>query len=357
VREGRYGLADRLIHWMAFHSVPIQIALADLEETLFASTLEHVPIARPVFVTSLPRCGTTLLLDLLSEHGAFATHRYSDMPFACCPMLWNLLTRWSRRRGVKRERAHGDGVLVDWDSPEGFEEILWRAFFPHHYESGRIALWDERPPEVTFTDFLRQHMRKIIALRGRTRTPGMRYLSKNNANIARTRWLGKAFTDATVLIPFRHPVAHIRSSRRQHKNFGDLQRRDPFALRYMRYVGHFEFGELLKPIAFDGAPIGGVRPSSDAFEFWQAYWCSAFNHLFQQPSERIVFLDYDRLCAKPTESLTLLAERLDVAAEHEWLQAAQRIRTPTTYDAVGHAPDAATQTLYERLLASALNRG
>lgn len=38
---------------------------------------------------------------------------------------------------------------------------------------------------------------------------------------------------------------------RQHQNFLDLHERDKFACKYMKAIGHFDFGKNLKPIDFD----------------------------------------------------------------------------------------------------------
>ena len=39
----------------------------------------------------------------------------------------------SRRDIAKTERAHGDDVLVDADSPESFDEVFWRIFTGDEY--------------------------------------------------------------------------------------------------------------------------------------------------------------------------------------------------------------------------------
>ncbi len=131
-----YSRLDRWLHHLAFKAITPQKAMADIEESLFATRLEPLAVTRPVFITSLPRAGTTLLLELLAGTDRFATHTYRDMPFVLCPLLWERLSSGFRTSDPLRERAHGDGISINSDSPEAFEEILWKAFWPRNYRSG-----------------------------------------------------------------------------------------------------------------------------------------------------------------------------------------------------------------------------
>ena len=57
----------------------------------------------------------------------FETLTYRDMPFILAPLLWDKISRPLRKAGEKVERAHGDGMMVSFDSPEAFEEVVWLA--------------------------------------------------------------------------------------------------------------------------------------------------------------------------------------------------------------------------------------
>lgn len=331
----RYSRADRALHRLAFSTIEVQKALADIEDRLHARRLAAIPLERPVFVTSLPRAGTTLLLEALYETGAFAAHSYRRMPFLFIPLLWDALSRRLRVSGAPVERAHGDGMTAGFDSVEAFEEALWRAFWPDHYRPDRILPWraDERDPGGEFEDFLRNHLRKIVALH----PAPARYLSKNNGNAARVPLLLSLFPDATVLIPFREPVAHAASMLRQHRNFAALHARDTFARRYMRDLGHFDFGANFAPIDFDGwldAP--GIEPPEEA-NLWLRYWNAAFAHLLAQAEAdaRVVLVDYDACCTDTKRGLAHIADAiaLDGAARKRLGAQAGRFRPPTNYDA------------------------
>ena len=58
-----YSGVDRALHRVAFATYEVQADLADIEDRLYASHLGSLTNQRPVFITSLPRAGTTLLLE------------------------------------------------------------------------------------------------------------------------------------------------------------------------------------------------------------------------------------------------------------------------------------------------------
>ena len=77
------------MHRAAFAGIGLQKIVADLEDTVFASRFAAISCDRPIFITSLPRAGTTLLLEILSQLPATATHTYRNMPFLLCPLIWD----------------------------------------------------------------------------------------------------------------------------------------------------------------------------------------------------------------------------------------------------------------------------
>src|SRR5262245_24884616 len=149
-----YSRLDRLLLRLAFSNLELQKSLADIEDRMHARRIESIAIEKPVFITGLPRAGTTLMLDVLVGNSEeFATHTYRCMPFVLCPILWESVSRGFRRVGEKRERVHGDGMSVSYDSPEAFEEVLWKAFWPQKYRADRIDLWSGNDRQAEFEDF------------------------------------------------------------------------------------------------------------------------------------------------------------------------------------------------------------
>src|SRR5262245_60775259 len=181
--SNNYSFVDRALHYFAFGAPFVQKALCELENDLFKGELERVVSSNEVFVTGLPRAGTTLVLELLYGTGEFETLTYRDMPFILAPLLWGKISGPLRKAGEKVERAHGDGMMVSFESPEAFEEVVWLAFLRRaivneHTLSpvARAAVTEE------LASALQGSVRKLLL---RARAPGgstkPRYLSKNNA--------------------------------------------------------------------------------------------------------------------------------------------------------------------------------
>lgn len=326
--RNNYSAVDRLLHDLAFRGTGAQKMAADLEDHIYARQLDGVSPRRPVFVTALPRAGTTLLLEVLATLPGFAAHSYRDMPFVLCPLIWHRLSRSFQRPAVHQPRAHGDGMEVGFDSPEAFEEVIWRAFWPDSYRKDRIIPWSASDSVPDFDDFFRRHLQKLIFLRGNTDQKTGRYVSKNNANIARIPLLLRMFPDCLIVVPFRDPADHTASLLRQHLNFQRLHRADGFARRYMESIGHLEFGEALRPIDFGNWLDRSGRATPENINFWLAYWLAAYGDLLSCKSDKLCFFDYDAACAAPDAALARLAEKLALDSAAPLRDQAVRFRPP-----------------------------
>lgn len=351
--ENRYGFLDRILHRFAFATSAGQAALADVEDLLYSSRLAEIEVSQPVFVTALPRAGTTVLLNLIAALREFGSHTYRDMPFLVCPMLWSRFSARFMRSEAPRQRAHGDGLLVSTDSPEAFEEVLWKLFWPRHYRADRIEPWPALDDDQ-FRSFLLNHMKKIALLRCSQHAGKRRYVSKNNLNIARVPALADLMPSASILIPFRDPLQQAASMLRQHLRFLEIHASDRFAKAYMAAVGHFDFGANLKPIDFTGWLDDRRCQDATTPGFWLEYWVAAYRHLLEQHGEeRIHFLSYDSLSHRPAESLARLAETLDVEDSARFCAQADTLQPAKPHDVPTHSIPAdlleEATTLYVRL--------
>ncbi len=356
-----YSALDRFVHRMAFASTGLQKAIADIEDRLYAKAFSETPLTRPVFLTSLPRAGTTLFLNVLYNTGAFATHTYREMPFVMIPWLWHTITRPFYKEGSTFERAHGDGMMIDYDSVEAFEEIVWKAFWPKHYLVDRIKPWvaDAVDPDEAFPEFFSRHMQKVIALQlEKASSPGQsfRYLSKNNANIARLPLLARLYPDALFLVPFRNPVNHVASLMRQHERFLQIHVTDAFAMRYMRDIGHYEFGANLKPINFKGWLDADYPEDVTRSAFWFAYWCAAYEALLVDAPENLILVSYDACCENPAPVLSALGQALELEAPQTLTDQVDRFRPPKKYGAEAPTVDAPLKTRVEACYAELSQR-
>lgn len=347
--RGAYSTMDRLLHRVAFATPTLQLGLADAEDSLFRADIGATEDKPPLFITSLPRAGTTVVLNALHDLPGTATHLYRDMPFVMAPLAWSRMAGGFQKDATLTERAHGDGLKVGYDSPEAFEEVIWRAFWPDHFGAERIALWGENDAQAEARAFFKRHFRKIAAVRGR---PGARYMSKNNGNIARLDLIPALFSDAQIVVPLRSPAEHAASLHRQHLNFTAQHAADPFVKRYMRDIGHLEFGALHRPIGFAGfdqikAGFGPKDPS-----YWLAYWIAAMDTVLAR-AERLHLLPQERLGTTADTTLNALCRRLGLPTEEADFQAHFR---PIASDTDRALFDAALLTRAEDLYADLCRR-
>lgn len=303
--EVRYTGVEKVLHLLAFATRDIQVLVSKLEDKLLLKPTAQQP-HQPVFISGLPRAGTTLLMDLCFNTGAFATHTYRDMPFVLVPLLWRKFSNRFMRKSSEVERSHGDGMLVNLDSPEAFEEVLWMTYWQDQYHNQQISTW---PPycKSRFDDFFIRHQHKLAA----TLSSGgvsKRYLSKNNLNIARVEFVLEMIPDAKFVIPFRQPTLHCQSLRRQHVNFLDIHSQDEFSRLYMAGIGHFDFGHNLKPVNFEQWLSTASAGSAEELTYWYEYWCACYAHLLSIKSDRVCFVDFDRLCQQPERELNRIAD-------------------------------------------------
>ena len=326
--DERYGILDRLLFRIAFRGGTAQHAMADVEEMMYKDELAGMTADDPVFITSLPRAGTTILLKLLWNTEAFATHTYQDMPFVLCPLLWSQFSGRFAEADTERERAHGDGLTVSGTSPEAFEDMVWKHFWPEHYRDDRIRPWTAKDTNREFDTFFETHMRKMTAVRQENGDDGRRYLSKNNLNIARLAAPPSPMQDGTFLIPFRDPIQQAASMSRQHERFLEIHEEDDFVREYMEAIGHHEFGKGLRPVNFDDWLSGASEP--ETLTFWVQYWVAAYQHIVQHTRENIHLISYARLTQHPTESLQQLASLLNLPSSDLTSQADQ-LRAPRTH--------------------------
>lgn len=309
-----YSVMDRLLHWLAFSTPSIQLTAVDIEKSVYGSVYETVVGDKPIFITSLPRAGTTLMLEALHRFPSLATHTYREMPFVMAPICWSRLSSAFRKRVEPHERAHGDGMQVGYDSPEAFEEILWRVFWPEKYSDTGIELWGADDIKDDARTFFVEHMKKIIALRRPDRITDGRYLSKNNYNICRLDLIGRMFPEAKIIVPVRHPLEQAASLLRQHRNFLEMHKNEPFSRRYMADLGHYEFGDLHRPIAFSGIDklLSNRNPLN--IDYWLAYWIAAFEYVFAR-RDKVMLISYESTCVDGSRALANICAQLEIPEE------------------------------------------
>jgi hypothetical protein len=278
------------------------------------------------------------------------------MPFVLCPLIWSRYTGQFAGEIEPTERAHGDGLEVSGESPEAFEEMIWKHFWPEHYREGHIHPWRPGDENEEFNSFFQAHMRKVIALRteekgGENPSEGRRYLSKNNLYIARLGARPEPLGRGTILIPFRDPVQQAASMHRQHERFFQIHEEDDFVREYMEAIGHHEFGKGLKPVNFDGW-LDGETGNPQDLSFWLRYWTVAYQFILAHARESTVLVSYARLTEEPETVLSRLAGVLELPTD-VLAPMATELRAPRTHSVPqDELPDALrrdAREIYEEL--------
>jgi hypothetical protein len=305
-----YNAVERALHHLALGSRPIAEISFDLNLLLSSNKNELEDDDRHVFVSGLARAGTTIIMRRLHETGLFRSLTYRDMPFVLCPNLWQRLSGLSRRNIEAVERAHGDGLTVDADSPEALDEVFWRVFAAEAYIRD-----DHLCPHGVDTELIERFRRYIACVLRSQRSTHMkrRYLSKNNNNILRLNLLQAAFPRSTIVIPFRCPVQHANSLLIQHVNFCRLQGEDRFIRSYMTWLAHHEFGLEHRPFWLEsGRPFQRSAYPTSSINYWLEMWLRTYGWLRDHRPGGSIFVGYEDLCSDPAEWRHIL-ERLGVA--------------------------------------------
>ena len=124
----------------------------------------------------------------------------------------------------------------------------------------------------------------------------------------------RLFQDGVILIPFRHPLDQAESLLRQHRRFLDIHGREAFSRQYMEDIGHLEFGELHRPIQFEGTSELTGLYSKNTLEYWIAYWVVAFTHVLRH-EDQVVMVSYEKCCADVGSAVVAIAQNLAVGRD------------------------------------------
>ena len=260
-----YSNIQKFLHDFIHSKKIINKSLFELEKLIYLKN-KDIKNQSHVFITGLPRSGTTSLLNFLFSSGEYASLKYRNMPFVLSP---NLSKLFHKKNITKKERLHGDGIDFDNNSPEAFDEI----FFDNNEE------------------FVKNEIVNYIQLISLSNNK-TKYLSKNNLNYKRVDLIQSIFPNSIFLIPIREPLQHANSLLNQHLHFSQLQKEDDFIRRYMKYLRHNEFGldhkPWNKPIHFNDL---------NNINYWLEQWNLFYDFIYKklQSYENCYFVIYEEL--------------------------------------------------------------
>lgn len=215
-----YSTIQKFLHDFILSKKIINKSLFEIEKIIYLKNKDIINQSH-VFITGLPRSGSTSILNFLFSSSEYASLIYNNMPFILSP---NFSRLFHKKNTIKKERLHGDGINFDNSSPEALDEF----FFDNNEEFVKSEL-------VNYIQLILSNNKKS------------KYLSKNNLNYKRIDLIQSILPNSKFLIPIREPLQHANSLLNQHQNFIKLHKKDDFIRRYMSYLGHNEFGLNHKP--------------------------------------------------------------------------------------------------------------
>jgi hypothetical protein len=260
-----YSNIQKFLHDFIFNKKIINKSLFELEKIIYLKNKDTKNQSH-VFITGLPRSGTTSILNFLFSSGEYASLKYKNMPFVLSP---NFSKLFNKKNTSKKERVHGDGIDFDINSPEAFDEVFFNN--------------DKEFVENELLNYL-----QLILLSENK----VKYLSKNNHNYKRVDLINSILPNCIFLIPIREPFQHANSLLNQHLHFSQLQKKDDFIKRYMNYLGHNEFGLNHKswndPINYQ---------DYDKIDYWLEQWFLFYKNIYNkyQSYANCYFVLYEEL--------------------------------------------------------------
>jgi len=336
-----YGRLSKTLHALALGEPLLAETALDIELAAFDKKLPDVTSGNHIFVAGFARAGTTVLTRSLYNTGQFGSLTYRDMPFVLAPNFWSRVSKFSSRKMIKRERIHGDGIYVDYDSPEAFDEVFWKVCMGDDYIK-RFAL----KPHHSDPSMIEKYQKYVAAIL--YRYGERRYLSKNNNNILRIRSIVEAFPNSFILVPFRAPLQQSASLLKQHVKLLRLQQQDPFIERYMNWLGHHEFGKGHKPFELTGTRCH--YQDTQSIEYWLDQWLMTYRYLLDSYDEfnrQMIPICYEQLCDDSKRIWESLLQRIGV----ENSQRPPKFSLPKTYipNSFDHDQLAEAEDVYHNL--------
>lgn len=282
-----YSATDKLLHKFYLSNYGISKSTLEMEEVLYGQKAKQLDVKQYVFVTGLARSGTTAVMNKIFGTGEYASLQYANMPFLLSPNLWK------RKLNIKpHERAHKDGIIIDGDSPEEFDEYFWKAILKDTYikDNGlSIHNVDDKLLDKYLT-----YVALICLAKGKDK-----YVSKNNNNVLRLSTLQK-IDHHKIIILFRDPLSHASSLLKLHRSFSENQMEDSFTLNYFNYLGHHEFGLNHKPflLTTDFANQRHQFPKED-INYWLVIWLNYYSYLLNHTQNSYLFICFEDLIEQP----------------------------------------------------------
>jgi hypothetical protein len=290
---------NSVLHKIAFNLPKLNTLFYEFEKTT-PSPFEP----ESILITGLARSGTTSLLNELEKNDKVFSLKYENMPFVLAPKLQHVIQNLTGPKINSIERSHKDGIFINKSSPEAFDEVFFKVneeknyHFKHHLQQYTSNYIKEYYDFIKHCLFVNQ---KSI------------YLTKNNNHILRLRQFIETHK-FKILLTFREPLSHASSLLNQHIIHTKLQTEEPFALQYMNYLGHHEFGLHQKYFLFEKPRLD--TSSFTGNDYWLAQWINYYQYILEliETYQQDVFLlvNFNDWCGKEPFLISAIEKYIDL---------------------------------------------
>ena len=263
-----FSLSERLLHNLITKNKLLGKFLFEFEKILFLKKTKECKNNKHIFVSGLPRSGSSIFTIFLHNTGKFGSLTYADSPFLLAP---NFFSKFKKKNEIKNfQRIHGDGIKISLNSPEALDNLFFLTYKSEFH--------------LNIVDYI-----NLILFK----TSQKRYLSKNNNILNEFELLFDLFPNMILVVPFRNPIQQSLSLLRQHQNIKSKQIKNKFILDYMNSIGHNEFGLGYK---FRNPPNKFSDPENinHWIEQWYFYYKSTIDKF--KNKKNVYFLNYELIC-------------------------------------------------------------
>ena len=296
--DDAYSPIDKFLHYTFLGNNSLAKITFKAELLLNKKRINQDKNIKSVYISGLARAGTTVIMQYLGQIDRFNSLSYKNLPFVFMPRTW---LKFSGRGKIKeRERYHKDGLTHNLNSYEALEEPFWLHHLGNTYVKDNKLCYHKIPDEVYEKYY---SYRELIS-------KGKIYLCKNNNHLLRSASLHeldqKKGNVCITIIPVRSPYSQAKSLLNQHKNLSELQGVNEFALDYMNFLVHHEFGINNKISFLDETDESVLKLNKDSIEYWLEVWYIFYNKIFNLYNDKngFYFLSYERFTNQPKESLS-----------------------------------------------------
>ena len=265
--------------------------IVKLEDLFFKD--KDINLKTPIFITGMPRSGTTLLTHILHDTKKYGSFLYKDYPFPELPLFWNKFNDLYYKSTEDQKRIHNDDLLVNKNSPENLDEFIWKSLFQNHYKE-----FDRKKNQ---------------------------YLAKNNYIIFRIKYLLKFIPSAKFIVCVRNPNDTCYSLEKIHRRFIEINKIKEYK-NFEKNFLHYEFGNSRRnpEISDESQKVNSLWKMNKEFEGYMLQWISIYEFIIKNYQDlfgkKILIFDYDRLKNDYSKEIKKISQFLNIDLDTKYLK-------------------------------------